>query len=171
MNISGILFYVMRAARFSAVVCTVYAVVRAVWLCTKKCRVDWKRELIRLMFIAYFAALTEIIALRGGVGNTRTLKLSPLATTMSQLRAGAWAFVYHSVGNMIWFVPLGAFLHRKGPLKAMLVGAGVSMALEFLQWLLMTGVTDVDDVILNALGALIGCVVWKILNRIWKRYV
>ena len=39
---------------------------------------------------------------------------------------------------------------------ALLAGAGTSVCIELMQYLLMTGVTDVDDVLLNALGALLG---------------
>ena len=165
MNLSGILFFVGRAARFALGVCAVYAVVRTVWLRVKRERIDWKRELVWLAFVLYFAALCEIIALRGGAGDARSAQLVPLRTTLRELRAGAWAFAYHVVGNMIWFVPLGIFAHRKGAVRAILIGAGVSVGLEILQWLLMTGVTDVDDVILNALGALAGCIIWKLMNK------
>ena len=47
----------------------------------------------------------------------------------------------------------------------LLSGAGLSICIELMQYLLMTGVTDVDDVLLNALGALLG---WG-LARLWQR--
>ena len=48
---------------------------------------------------------------------------------------------------------------------ALLAGAGLSAAIELMQYLLMTGVTDVDDVLMNVLGALTG---W-LLARLWRR--
>ena len=60
------------------------------------------------------------------------------------------------VGNLIWFVPLGVRLRRKKALVSLLAGAGASVCIELMQYLLMTGVTDVDDVLLNALGARLG---------------
>ena len=171
MNLSGIVFYVLRAARFALAVCAVYAAARAVYLKAKKRPVNWKRELVNLLFAAYFAALVEIIALRGGTGNTRQLRPVPLRTTIQTMKEGLWPFVYNFVGNLMWFVPLGMFLHRKKPVCAMLIGAAVSMVLEMLQWLLMTGVTDVDDVIINALGALAGNYIAKIRNRTGSRSV
>lgn len=168
MSISGILFFVARAARFAAVVSLVYALVRLAWLRVRRLRFDWRRELVRLLFVGYFAALAEIIALRGGSGGVRAVQFVPLRTTLGELQNGAWAFAYHLVGNMIWFVPLGMFLGGKGALRAFLTGAGVSLGLEILQWLLMTGVTDVDDVILNALGALAGKIFLSALQK-WKK--
>lgn len=171
MKLSGILFYVSRAAKFSLAVCGIYAAVRAAFLAAKGRRPDWKRELFNLLFVGYFAALTEIIALRGGPGNARELHPVPLRTTLRTLKEGLWPFVYNFVGNVVWFVPLGMFLHRKGILRAGMIGAAVSLSLEILQWLLMTGVTDIDDVIINAMGAMAGAFLWKILNKMRGRCV
>jgi len=110
----------------------------------------------------YLAAVTEIIALRFGEPSVgRTLQLLPLAhTTLGALRQGAWPFVYHAAGNILWFVPLGLLLPALRPRlrfgQAVLAGAALSVLLEILQWLLASGVTDVDDVLLNALGAACG---------------
>lgn len=57
-------------------------------------------------------------------------------------------------------MPLGALLAARNPnlrfWAALGIGAGISAAMELTQYLLSTGVTDVDDVWLNALGALAG---------------
>jgi len=171
MNLSGILFYVMRAARFSLAACLVYAACRAAFLAVKRRPVHWKRELMNLLAAGYLAALAEIIALRGGMGNTRQLRLIPFYTTVQTFREGLWAFVYNLAGNVIWFVPLGMLLHRKKPVWAMCIGAAASVSLEIMQWILMTGVTDADDVIINALGTLLGVFLMRILNKFRKKSV
>ena len=168
MNLEGILFFVARAARFSLIVCAVYAPVRLIALKAKRMDFAPKREIIRLLLVAYLAALAEIIALRGGPGDTRELHLLPLQTTFRTMKEGLWPFVYNFVGNVVWFVPLGMFLCGKRPVRAMLIGAAVSLSLEAMQWLLMTGVTDVDDMIINALGTLAGAVMGRIWNTMHK---
>lgn len=160
MSISGIVFFTARAARFALIVCPVYVLLRLLWLKGKRLAFDPKSELVRLVFVAYFAALTEIIALRGGGGNTRAVQPVPLLTTLGEMKNGAWPFIYHLIGNMIWFVPLGMFLRKRSILQTILLGAALSAALELLQWLMMTGVTDVDDVILNTLGTLTGRIIF-----------
>lgn len=122
---------------------------------------DPRQEALLLALVAYLAALAEIIALRIGLGHAaRTLNLIPLETTLAQLRGGTWPLLYHSLGNVGWFVPLGALLAARNPnlrfWAALGIGAGISAAMELTQYLLSTGVTDVDDVWLNALGALAG---------------
>ena len=155
MIVSHILFYSLRAAAFAAVVCALYALVCAVR--GRKLRPG------RLASLAYLAALIQITVIRGGVNWAQVLtatrdapRMVPLQTTMEELRAGAWPLIYHVVGNLAWFVPLGVLLRRKNALAALLAGAGASVCIELMQYLLMTGVTDVDDVLFNALGALLG---------------
>lgn len=171
MNVSGILFYVARAARFSLVVCAVYGICRAVFLAVRREKPDLRHEAARLLAIGYLAALTEIIALRGGMGTTRKLRLVPLDTLRRTFEAGPWQFIYNLVGNILWFVPLGMLLHRKKLLCAASIGAAVSVLLETLQWLMRTGITDIDDVIINALGTLAGAILMRELNKFRKRNV
>lgn len=65
------------------------------------------------------------------------------------------------LGNIILFVPLGLFppllwngMRRLW--KTALLAAGVMAAIELLQMLLLVGTCDVDDLILNVLGAALG---------------
>ena len=114
MRLTGILIYCLRAASFAAAVCGLYALVS--WLRGRRVRPG------RLVALAYLAALIQITVIRGGVDWAQVLtatrdapRLVPLRTTLEELRAGAWPLIYHVVGNLIWFVPLGALLWR--PMK------------------------------------------------------
>jgi len=64
------------------------------------------------------------------------------------------------VGNLLVFVPLGFGLPirwRIGPFAVLVVGACASTVIETLQWVFQLGrFSSVDDVMLNAIGALIG---------------
>ena len=165
MSAAGIAQYVARALGFAGAVCGIRMVIRlARWAATGG-RPDWRRELRRLLQTGYLAALTEIIALRGGPGAVRALQPVTLRTTLEELRAGAWPFAYHVAGNMIWFVPLGMILSRRRTIwQTLAIGAAVSLGLEAMQWMLGTGVSDVDDVLLNALGALLGAALYQALR-------
>ena len=117
-----------------------------------------------VLLACYLAALIQITALRLGLVTPRwlggSLHLTPLETTLSEARRGAWPLIYHVVGNMIWFLPLGLLLPappgRRGALRCLLAAAILSVGIEVVQYLLGTGVSDVDDVLLNAVGALAG---------------
>lgn len=68
--------------------------------------------------------------------------------------------------NIIMFMPLGFLLpfiwkEFRSPLKVLLAGAGYSFGIEFCQ-LFNNRVTDIDDLIMNTLGAVAGYVIWII---------
>ena len=88
-----------------------------------------------------------------------TVALSiPLRTTLEQWRAGAWPFVYHVVGNLTWFMPLGLYLHARGWdfAACALAGLLLSLLIECAQFVLGCGISEIDDLLLNTLGAMAG---------------
>lgn len=161
MSFSGIALYCLRAAIFSAAVCTVYCVFSYIRKCKPRRNV--------LPGIAYLAALVQITVLRGGINWTQVFHASrpvpqwiPLKTTFLLRNEGTWSFIYNTFGNLIWFIPLGLLLRHGKPLRALLFGAALSAFIELSQYILMTGLTDIDDVILNALGSLLGWAVYRL---------
>lgn len=102
-------------------------------------------------------------------GNTAYLPLNlvPFDTIRLYLEYGSEAQVVRNLGNnVLLFVPLGYALalryrNRRHPLVlTVLTGAFVSMLVEAGQFVLpIIRSTDVDDVILNAAGALLGGVI------------
>jgi len=76
------------------------------------------------------------------------------------------------VGNIIIFVPLGAYLalFRKeaGVVKVLFFVFLSSLGTEIIQWSFAIGSADVDDIILNSLGGLIGILGYKILLFLFK---
>lgn len=158
MSLNGIWIYCLRAAVFAAAVCGLYALF---------CRLRGRPAgLKHLAAVAYLAALIQITVLRGGVdwqavltGERNALQLLPLKTTLAEARLGAWPLIYHVCGNLIWFAPLGFLLRGRKWYATLLAGAAVSAGIELMQYALMTGMTDIDDVLLNSLGALLG---WRI---------
>lgn len=74
------------------------------------------------------------------------------------------------VGNVVMFVPLGYFL---GALfvpfrrfwRVLLWSAVLICVVELLQILTMLGSLDIDDLILNLLGILLGWCVWKLTGK------
>ena len=77
--------------------------------------------------------------------------------------------VVNFIGNMLVFLPLGFFpalLFRKAKWwRSLLVGGGISVLVEFGQFFLMRQ-SDIDDVLLNSLGALLGYWVFVLLRKI-----
>ena len=164
MSLNGILIYCLRAAAFAAAACGIYAL-----LCLLRRR---PLKAGKLLALAYLSALVQITVLRGGVdwqkvfaGGRSDMQLVPLKTTLGELRLGLWPFIYHVIGNMIWFMPLGFLLRREKWHRAMIVGAAVSAGIELMQYALMTGMTDIDDLILNILGTVFAWGMGKIFRK------
>ena len=83
-----------------------------------------------------------------------------------------WKRERNVLGNLIWFVPLGFFLrwlYSRLTWKGCLwLAAALSTGIELFQWLLQSGISDIDDIIFNTIGALLGWYCYSAAQRIWK---
>lgn len=69
--------------------------------------------------------------------------------------------------NLVAFVPLGWFLRKVGRLKiltSVLVILAVTLSFETLQYIFAIGATDINDVMMNSLGGLIGLGLYQLLK-------
>ena len=69
------------------------------------------------------------------------------------------------LGNIGWFVPFGFLLpilvKRNSFLFTIIAGASFSLTIEILQYFLKKGVAELDDLILNILGVVIGYFIYR----------
>ena len=77
------------------------------------------------------------------------------------------------VGNIVMFVPLGFFIpcvFRKTDtfLCSMLYALLAIVCIEIIQLVTLLGSLDVDDVILNMIGAAIGHWIYRLAAHLWK---
>lgn len=77
------------------------------------------------------------------------------------------------IGNTAMFIPLGivwpsVFRQLNTPVKAISAGVGVSLFIEILQLPFFDRVSDIDDLILNSLGYLIGYGIYRIVKATKK---
>ncbi len=88
----------------------------------------------------------------------------------SLLRSENPALLRHAVinlaGNVVMFVPLGffipaVFVKLRSLWKTMLFSAAVMTVVEIIQLFTLLGSCDIDDLILNLLGAFIGFLLYK----------
>lgn len=85
------------------------------------------------------------------------------------IRTGSWnLFWLNVVGNICVFVPWGVFLPklfekcRKLPL-VLLLSFELSLVVEIIQLIMRVGCFDVDDLLLNTIGGILGYLVYKLL--------
>lgn len=118
---------------------------------------------IWVAFALYLVFLLKLLLFSRVPGSERSLNLVPFASITNYLvgPANVQRFAFANLaGNILAFVPLGAylaFLRRRVRIwSSLLVVAAVSVAVEILQWVFAVGTSDIDDVILNCVGGLLG---------------
>lgn len=132
------------------------------------------RRICAGLFLIYGTVMVHLLFLMRTPSDKFGYNLLPLDTIRQQLqllKGGAFvrfAFV-NLVGNVILFLPMGLMpvvWNRQRRLGwYVMTAAAVIAVIEGLQYLTRLGSADVDDWILNMLGAVIGFETWK---TIWK---
>lgn len=87
---------------------------------------------------------------------------------------GIGVFTLNVLGNIVAFIPLGLFLpiisiRLRKAWKVILIGALLSTVVEFLQLVTKVGCCDIDDLILNIFGTIIGFGLFCICNVIYRK--
>jgi glycopeptide antibiotics resistance protein len=99
-------------------------------------------------------------------------KLEELALFHSMRAIDKWNFLTDLLGNIVLFIPLPFFLvfiFKIKPLwKTILIAFIISSCVEVTQYILHIGVADIDDIICNTLGAVIGTLVVKLFTKYFK---
>ena len=77
-----------------------------------------------------------------------------------------WHFVYFFGGNIAAFIPFGAYLgfREKKIITTVIFGFLLSLFIESMQYVWSVGISEIDDLILNTLGAFLGVVAVKVLK-------
>lgn len=136
-----------------------------------------KQILLRLCFLAYCGLMLWLLFGRSPYDVAdgyweqmhQNLNLKPFATiklylyvlTAPELARHIPAAIVNLAGNVVMFVPLGAFLPAiwqglRALWKTLLCTAFVICLIETAQLLTLVGSCDVDDLLLNVLGAALG---------------
>jgi glycopeptide antibiotics resistance protein len=122
-----------------------------------------KRLFLWLLTILWLTILLRITVFRSGCFShglfSGRVELDAFAYYAKLAQIGYWRyFIYLFVGNLIWFAPAGILVRlRNGKLwQAALAGLLLSLFIETMQFILGSGVSELDDLILNTCGALLG---------------
>ena len=131
-----------------------------------------KKVILIIIFITYLAALLRITVFRSGFDFVNAfsgceINLVPFADLANVFIADKRAFIYLFFGNILWFVPFGFLMKRITNMttaRIILLGFLLSLCIETMQFVFGMGVFEVDDLILNTVGVLLGTVLlikWK----------
>ena len=135
-----------------------------------------KRLILWLLTIIWLAVLFRITVFRPGCFSnglfSGRIEWDAFAYYAKLARVGYWRyFTYLFVGNLIWFAPAGVLVRLRGCKlwQAALGGFALSLAVETSQFILGSGVSELDDLILNTCGAVLGFLGTALFLRIIRK--
>lgn len=153
--------YLIPAIFFSG--CIVFVVG---WLCRKKGEIKYKISLA--FFLAYILIIFRITFLCREPGSRKDISLVLFKT---------WGRTFHMhamfIENVIMFIPFGVLLpivfrkFRNG-WACVLTGFICSCGIEIVQHITQTGYLQLDDVMTNTMGTLLGWFIWRACKVIRK---
>ena len=129
------------------------------------------KEILSLFFIVYILCLFQVVTFQD-TSNFGTNNFIPFKE-ISRYSLGSRLFIKNIIGNMIMFVPYGFFTGvyvKKSSWKSSLFLVLIaSIAIESTQ-LAIGRVFDVDDILLNIFGGMVGYFIYYILNKLGDIY-
>ena len=147
----------------------VIAVVRIAAIKNHNEKLVFYKEFTNLLFIIYILLLYELLT-RAELNTVRGYNLVPFSE-MFRYEIGSTSFYLNVVGNIVIFIPFGylisTYIKPKRILSILIVSVISSATVEFVQ-LCIGRSFDVDDIILNSLGAIIGFLIYIGLGAIKK---
>ena len=142
------------------------------------------RVIVKVAFIVYLVVLAYVLFFAerfGRQGETEEYRYN--LTLFQEIeryirigKNGGWQqFLINIVGNVLAFVPFGflapqIFWRCKSAVLTVMLGFEASLLVEVLQLVTKVGSFDVDDLLLNTLGCVLGFVFYVLGKRIRNRF-
>ena len=140
---------------------------RITYLIKKKEHLVLYKELLSLTFIIYILCLFQVVTFQDDV-TWSTNNFIPFREIL-RYNIGSRLFFKNVLGNMFMFLPYGFFvsylLENKEIRLTIFLTIIASIAIEIVQ-MSIGRVFDVDDIILNVLGGILGFYIYYILDSI-----
>lgn len=152
------------------VICSIIFVsMRIVYLVKSDKKIYIHKELLMYLFGIYIMCLFTVVTYQDveSYGNNFT----PFKE-MFRYTLGSNLFIKNVIGNMVMFMPYGFFtgyfLKINKVSVVLLLSMLVSTGIEIIQGYIGR-VFDIDDIILNVIGSIIGFLIYKLFNKIKDR--
>ena len=147
---------------------------------TESKREKFLRKIMQVIFAVYILLLLRFILFKyaplTSLGDAfflrrREYNIIPMKATFEIVRElSPLRSVENLAGNIILFIPFGVLLPLAFRVERLTIvyGCAASILVEIIQLAFAMGAADIDDVILNTLGAVIGYFAYRIINRCIK---
>jgi len=172
-----IIYYIIQLLVIMIVATPIVVVTRVVYFKKTKKQVNMWHEVLLLLFITFCAGLAIQTLLPYGLNfgfSLDNLNLIPFRTIIEMLTHGLAAAVVNIIGNIVMFMPLGfipPLLWGKSKLiNSAWLAFNISFCIEIVQLFLPHRATDIDDLILNTLGGIVGWCVYWLFKKIFPKF-
>lgn len=189
---SEIIMYIFKMIPYIIIVIPIFIVIRFVVYKLKGIKkINFKREILMLIFFMFLIGLLSQalfsefdFILNNGINldinriNIVPFRVFAQTYRMVFINKDVSYFIINFLGNIIMFIPVGLLvpiIWKIKDRKVILTGFLISLFIEITQILLPRG-TDIDDLILNTFGTILGLILYKIIknvnmkgNKSWKR--
>ena len=143
-----------------------------------KIRYHNKKTLINTLFFLYIISVIsvtfivrETMVLR--TPENRGVVLQPFREFEAMMNGTHFFWFKQIFLNVLLFVLFGVLLPMmsrcfKNPIITVVAGCLFSGTIEIMQYITGRGLTEVDDVITNTIGAAVGVVIYKIISSVYR---
>ncbi len=141
--------------------------IRFCYLRTHREKICFYKEFLTIMAIVYIFFLFQLLT-QVELNNSGGLNLVPF-TEILRYEFGSKLFIYNVLGNIIIFIPFGLiiaeYINPKTIFSPLIISLIVSTTVEFVQ-LNIGRSFDIDDILLNIVGSIIGYLIYIALTAI-----
>lgn len=127
-----------------------------------------------LLFRITLFKQVALFNLSAAIGTSeRIISIVPFVSILEMIKTGTSfeRIIENVLGNIVLFIPLGILLPtliRKSGKITLILGICTSAIIEIVQFVFGLGSTDIDDLILNTVGVLIGYQLFRFIKRVTK---
>ena len=164
--------------KIGAVGLAIAAVLYAVWaiLTKKRFPAPMKTHILRYVFLTYLVCVLFLTLMpqAGSAQGEAKANLIPFFSVIYAVNSGHTTAMYLIILNIILFVPMGVLLpcvfKKAEPFwVTALLSLGATLTIEMIQIFLPGRAFDIDDVLFNAIGAVLGYAFYAAFTRIFKQ--
>lgn len=184
----SIIRYILNMLPFMLLSIPIYIMIRFIIFKIKKLKMNWYREIALFLFVLFIVGLasqTIIPKLEWGINGFSIVKSGKHTTNVIPFKVMFETynevfvqghinyFLINFLGNIIMFMPIGFFtalLWKLSNKKVIAIGFFFSLLIESCQLFLTRG-TDIDDLILNTIGTILGLLLYKIMDKKFKNVI
>lgn len=137
----------------------------------------------KILFVLYIAFIIYFLLFSDWYGRTGETEYRYNLILFKEIKRfweyreqlGMFAMFTNLLGNVLIFMPFGFFMPvasgQRKFFSALFYSFGLSLCVETFQLLAKVGSFDVDDLLLNTIGGIIGYIIYVICNTIRRKYV